>query len=334
MQPFALEKREQGVYCPKGDFFIDPWGEVEASVITHAHGDHARVGASVYYCAQPSKPLLQHRLGANAVIVGKDYGEKFKLGNTWLSFHPAGHILGSAQVRIEVESHVTVVSGDYKRQTDPTCLSFEAVPCDEFLTESTFALPIYRWPEPQEVAEQILHWWEKNAAKGQASILFCYALGKAQRIMALLGRLTDRPVLLHGAMTVLTTLYEEQEIALIPWKRVQEVPKSEYAGSLILAPPSAFGSIWMRKFEPYKTAAASGWMSLRGTRRRAAYDKGFVLSDHADWEALLATIHETKAQKIWTTHGNEDVLSRYLTEVKGMIATPLRLHEWSEEAEE
>jgi len=328
MNPKSIEKTSIGTYCKSGDFYVDPYGSAKISLITHAHGDHARIGSDVYYCASLCEPLLKQRLGSETVIKSFAYGEKFKLGNAWLSFHPAGHILGSAQIRIEVGEHVTVISGDYKRNPDPTCEAFEVVPCHEFVTESTFGLPIYNWDEANTTTQDILNWWKYNAEREQASVLFCYSLGKAQRILGMLNKLTSQPILVHGAIAVLNKVYESLGVSLAPWNLVQEIKDKElYKKSLILAPPSALGSPWLKKFHPCKTALASGWMSVRGTRRRRGVDAGFVLSDHADWKGLLRTAHESCAEKIWVTHGSEDTFAQYLTEFENLTAFPYHLHE-------
>jgi putative mRNA 3-end processing factor len=304
-----------GLRCAAGGFHIDPWGESDVALLTHAHADHARPGSRAYVCAEPSVPLVRKRLGPDASVRGVPYGERMTMGSAIVSFHPAGHVFGSAQVRIETGAEVWVVAGDYKRAPDPTCLPFEVVPCDVFVTEATFALPIYRWVEPATVTAEILEWWDHNRAAGVASILFCYALGKAQRILAELGRLTDRTVLVHGAVEALTRLYREAGVAMLATEAVAEQPKKRsYAGELVLAPLSASGSTWMRRFGAHERAFASGWMRVRGTRRRKGYDRGFVLSDHADWPALLRTIEETGARRVRVTHGYAHELARYLAE--------------------
>ena len=304
-----------GLHCAPGGFHVDPAGAADVAVLTHVHSDHARPGSRTYLCAEPSVPFVRKRLGPDAPVRGVPYGERVRLGSVELSFHPAGHVLGSAQVRIESEGEVWVVSGDYKRAPDPTCLPFEVVPCDVFVTEATFGLPIYRWDEPAGVVAQILEWWDRNRAAGVASVLFCYAMGKAQRILAELSRLTDRTALVHGAVQALTDLYRQAGIGMLPTEPVAEQPaKRSYAGELILAPVSASGSIWMRRFGACETAFASGWMRVRGTRRRKGYDRGFVLSDHADWPALLRTVQDTGARRVRVTHGYADELARYLAE--------------------
>ncbi|MBN9376756.1 MAG: DNA ligase-associated DEXH box helicase [Chlamydiales bacterium 38-26] len=329
MQPHSIIKTRQGIYCDAGQCFIDPWSPTPVALITHAHGDHAYTGSDLYYCSKPCEAILRYRLGADARIIAKPYREKFKLGQAWISFHPAGHILGSSQIRIEVGSNVTVISGDYKRQVDPTCEPFEVLLCDEFLTESTFALPIYSWPSPEQVAQDIFDWWQKNAQQEQASILFCYALGKAQHVQSLLKKYTDQPVLVHGAIAALNQIYEQEGVVLSAWKKPQESDLKNFTHELILAPPSAAGSPWLKRFAPYKTALASGWMAVRGTRRRKGFDTGFILSDHADWNALIGTIEETCAKKVWVTHGNEEVLARYLHQMKKIEAYSFHLAGWS-----
>lgn len=306
-----------GLVCRPGGFHVDPWGAADVAVVTHPHGDHLRPGSRRYLCTTDASPFVRRRLGPDhtAEIVPVPYGEVVRLGETTVSLHPAGHILGSAQVRIESAREVWVVSGDYKRAADPTCAPFEVVACDVFVTEATFGLPIYRWPEPRPVIEEILAWWEAGRAAGQARVLLCYAMGKAQRILAELRALTDRPVMVHGAVEGLTMLYREAGVAMLPTVPVAETKKGQsFAGELILAPPAAAGTTWMRRFGPHETGFASGWMRVRGTRRRRGLDRGFALSDHADWPALLRTIEETRARRVLATHGYADELARHLGE--------------------
>ena len=305
-----------GLWCEAGGFHLDPAGAADLAVVTHVHGDHLQLGSRRYLCAAPSLPFVYKRLGPETRAQGVPYGEKIRLGDVTVSFHPAGHVLGSAQVRIEKDGEVWVVSGDYKRAPDPTCAPFEPLHCDVFITEATFALPIYRWEEPAAVVAQILAWWDANRAAGVASVLFCYAMGKAQRILAELDALVDRPVLVHGAVEGLVEIYRAAGVHMLPTQRVAETPRGRsFAGELILAPPAASGSTWMRRFGATReTAFASGWMRVRGTRRRKGFDRGFALSDHADWPALLETIEETGARRVLVTHGYSDELSRFLRE--------------------
>ncbi len=313
-----------GLYCPAGGFHIDPWRPVARALITHAHGDHARWGSQRYLSTRPALGLLRKRLGADANIATLEYGERVTLGDVTVSFHSAGHILGSAQIRIEHHGEVWVVSGDYKRDPDPTCAPFEPVRCDTFITEATFGLPIYRWDDTRLVAEEVLRWWDGNRTVGRASVLFCYALGKAQRLLGELARLTDREVLVHGATHALVEAYREAGVHMLPTRFVSEVEKgTSFAGALILAPPSAAGSTWMRRFGEHETGFASGWMRVRGNRRRRGYDRGFVLSDHADWPGLLRTAKDSGASRVLATHGYSDTLARYLREHEGIDAAPL-----------
>ncbi|MCY1043548.1 ligase-associated DNA damage response exonuclease [Corallococcus sp. bb12-1] len=322
-RPPLVAVTPQGLYCRAGNFHIDPWRPVERALVTHAHGDHARSGSQRYLAARAGLGLLQRRLGADSVIDTLEYGEKLTVGDTTVSFHPAGHVLGSAQIRIEHQGEVWVVSGDYKRTPDPTCAPFEVVRCHTFITEATFGLPIYRWDDPRLVAQDILRWWDANREAGRSAVLFCYALGKAQRLLAELGKLTDRPAYVHGAVNGLVTAYREAGVEMLPTQLVSETEKgTSFAGALVLAPPSAGGSTWMRRFGEAETAFASGWMRVRGNRRRRGFDRGFVLSDHADWPDLLRTVADTQAEKVLVTHGQTDSLSHYLRD-RGVDASPL-----------
>ncbi len=307
--------RPEGLYCPPGDFYIDPWRPVERAVITHAHGDHARTGNQRYLAAAPGEGILRSRLGQDINLQTLPYGERLNHHGVTLSFHPAGHVLGSAQVRLEYGGEVWVASGDYKVEADGTCTPFEPVACHTFITESTFGLPIYRWQPQSEIFAGIDDWWRANAAAGRASVLFAYSFGKAQRILhgidASIG-----PILVHGAVEPLNQVYRAGGV---------RIPETLYAGdiakndpllrqALIIAPPSASNSTWMRRFGEYSDAFASGWMLLRGTRRRRGVDRGFVLSDHADWPGLLWAVEQTGAERVMVTHGQVNVLVRHLRE--------------------
>jgi putative mRNA 3-end processing factor len=265
---------------------------------------------------------------------GLEYGEVLEFGDVRVSLHSAGHILGSAQVRIEHGGEVWVVSGDFKRDDYPTCAPFEVVPCDVFVTEATFAYPVYRWPEARAVAGEIFEWWEACRTEGRPAVLFSYALGKAQRILAELLHYTDRAVLLHGAMTPLVDIYREAGVPMVPTRPVSDFSrKRSFEGELILAPPSASGSKWMRRFKGASTGFASGWMQIRGNRRRRGYDRGFVLSDHADWPSLVRTIEECGARRVLATHGSTEVLVEHLKE-RGIHAEPLATPYGDERAED
>ncbi|ROQ51462.1 ligase-associated DNA damage response exonuclease [Pseudomonas putida] len=307
--------RPEGLYCPPGDFYIDPWRPVERAVITHGHGDHARNGNRHYLTASPGAGILRSRLGADINLQTLDYGQRLDHGGVTLSLHPAGHVLGSAQVRLEYRGEVWVASGDYKVEPDGTCAPFEPVRCHTFITESTFGLPIYRWEPQQQIFDQINAWWRENITLGKASVLFCYSFGKAQRILHGLDPSLG-PILVHGAVEPLNRVYREAGVALPATLHASEMDKHDprMRQALILAPPSAAGSSWMRRFGDYSDAFASGWMRLRGTRRRRGLDRGFVLSDHADWPGLLWAIEQTGAQRVMVTHGSVAVLVRYLCE--------------------
>jgi putative mRNA 3-end processing factor len=314
----VVQVTENGIYCPSGDFYIDPWGPVERAVITHAHSDHARSGSKRYLTAQPGQWLLRARLGEDADIEAAPYGETVSLNGTHVAFHPAGHVLGSSQVRLEYRGEVWVVSGDYKLEPDATCATFEPVRCHTFLTESTFGLPIYRWRPQAQVFEQIAAWWRSNQEKGKASLLFAYALGKAQRVLAGIDP-SIGPIYTHGAVEKLTQIYRAAGIPLADTTHVASAVEQDWSRALILAPPSANGTPWMRRFGPISTGFVSGWMRIRGARRRRSLDRGFVLSDHADWPALLTAIDATGASSVWVTHGYRHPLVRWLSE-KGLQA--------------
>ena len=315
-----LTETSSGLWCAAGGFHIDPWEPVERAVITHAHGDHARPGSAAYLCSAPCVPLLQRRFGPDATIESVPYGQQLSLGDVRLSFHPAGHVLGSAQVRVESADGVWVVAGDYKRAADPTCMPFEPLSCDVFVTESTFGLPMYRWDATPAVIAYIKSWWDSNRDAGRTSVLFCYTIGKAQRLLAELMRVTDRPVYVHGMMLGMIDVYRESGVQMLPVTPVIERSSrsrstaTSFAGELVLAPLSARGTPWMRRLGDLSDAFASGLMRVRGVRRQRGYDRGFVLSDHADWPGLLQTIAETGASRVLATHGYAEPLARYLSE--------------------
>ena len=309
-----LESTDRGLYCASGDFYIDPWKPVDRAVITHAHGDHARWGSSSYLGARAGERVLRTRLGASASITTVEYGEPVVLNGVHLSLHPAGHILGSAQVRVEHRGEVWVASGDYKTEPDPTCAPFAPVRCNTFITESTFGLPIYRWPSQADVFRELLEWWRANRVAGRASVVFAYALGKAQRVLAgLLGE--EGVIYTHGAVERLNRDYRESGVPMPVTAYASAQPRGhDWSGALVVAPPSAGGSPWMRRFGQSATAFASGWMAVRGMRRRRSVDRGFVLSDHVDWPSLLATIAATGAERVLVTHGYREPLVRWLQE--------------------
>jgi putative mRNA 3-end processing factor len=306
--------RPEGLYCPQGDLYIDPWRPVERAVITHAHGDHARPGHAHYLAAASSEHVLKARLG-EITLQTLPYGESIVQNGVSLSLHPAGHVLGSAQIRLEHGGEVWVVSGDYKLEAEATCAQFEPVRCHTFVSESTFGLPIYCWRPQAEIFADIAAWWRRNAGAQRASVLFCYALGKAQRIQAGLdaaGASDIGTLICHGAIEPLNRAYRASGIDLPPTRNVADVAKPDLRAALVLAPPSAGGTPWLRRFGDLSDGFASGWMQLRGARRRRSLDRGFALSDHADWPGLNAAIAATGAARVIVTHGQVAVMVRWL----------------------
>lgn len=313
--------RPEGLYCPPGNFYIDPWRPVDRAVITHAHGDHARPGHGHYLAAAESSTVMRTRLG-DVDLTALPYGETLRHNGVEVSLHPAGHVLGSAQVRIEHRGEVWVVSGDYfvagerddARERKSTCAPFEPVRCHCFVTEATFGLPIYRWAPQEEVFASIDAWWRANAEDARASVILAYALGKAQRILQGVDR-TIGAIVVHGAVEAVNRAYRAAGVELPPTSLVTEVEdRALLRRCLVVAPPSAQRSPWLRRFGEYGDAFASGWMQVRGTRRRRAVDRGFVLSDHADWPGLLRAIAATGATRVIVTHGFGSVMVRWLEE--------------------
>jgi putative mRNA 3-end processing factor len=324
MANHLAELTDSGLYCAAGNFYIDPWRPVARAVITHAHSDHAHWGSDHYLVTEAGERLYRIRLGADAKLHSLPYGQSVNINGVKVSFHPAGHILGSAQVRIEHKGEVWVVSGDYKLRPDPTCAPFEHLRCHSFISEATFGLPIYRWPDPETVFEEINAWWRANQAAGKASVIFAYAVGKAQRIAAGVDAGIG-PIFTHGAVEKMMAEYRASGVALPTTTPVYEAPKKfDWSQALIIAPPSAQSSAWMRRFGTASTAFASGWMNIRGARRRRALDRGFVMSDHGDWDELLKAIQATEAPQVWVTHGYVHVLARYLREELGLDGRELR----------
>jgi putative mRNA 3-end processing factor len=305
-----------GIYCPQGKFYIDPWRPVSKALITHAHADHACWGHQVYIAHNLSIPFLLYRYGSpHSSFEGVEYGAPFSINGVTVSFHPAGHIIGSSQIRVEFKGEVWVASGDYKLENDGLCPPFEPVKCDTFITESTFGLPCFQW-EPQHIIfDEINQWWAANRSQDITSILIGYSLGKAQRLLSGLNP-SIGPIFAHGSIWNLTELIRPLYPHLPPMEKVvvKETPKEALKGALILAPPSTINSVWLKRFFPHRIGYASGWMALRGIRRRKAADRGFVLSDHADWSSLQQAVKESGAQKVIVTHGFTNILARYLSE--------------------
>jgi putative mRNA 3-end processing factor len=320
----VIVQTSSGLYSEAGGFHIDPWLPVDRALITHAHADHAHAGSAAYLCADACAPLLRRRL-PDARIETLPYRVRQRIGDVDVTFHPAGHVLGSAQIRLEHRGEVWVASGDYKRAGDPTCEPFEPVRCHTFITEATFALPVYSWDAASTVVDDILAWWRQNRADDRPSVLFCYVLGKAQRILAELRDRTDAPIHLHGAMCAMTEAYRESGIEMAAAERITDSVRGRVlAHSLVLAPLSARGTRWMKRLPRASDAFASGLMRIRGVRRQRAFDRGFALSDHADWPALLSSIDETGASRVLVTHGWSDALARYLVETRGVETGTLK----------
>jgi putative mRNA 3-end processing factor len=308
-----LEFTDRGIYCPPADVYIDPWRPVPRALITHGHSDHARWGHGAYLCTPSAAPVIRYRLG-DIRLETLDYGHQRAINGVNFSFHPAGHIVGSAQIRVEHRGEVWVVSGDYKLENDGLAEPFEPVACHTFITESTFGLPIYRWAPQQAVMREINDWWRTNQAAGKTSVLFAYALGKAQRLLAGLDT-SIGTIYTHGAVENTNKILREQGVVLPRTVRVNStIPKQSFPGNMVIAVPSALGSPWLRKFQPAALGYASGWMQMRGTRRRRSVDRGFVMSDHADWAGLNTAVQETGAERVFVTHGYTETFARWLRE--------------------
>ncbi len=312
MEQPLLAFTDRGIYCAQADVYLDPWKPVKKAIITHGHADHSRYGHEQYITHPSNIPIIRHRLG-DIRVRGVAWGETFRVNGVQFSLHPAGHIIGSSQVRVEYQGEVWVFSGDYKLEDDGLAVPYEPVRCHTFITECTFGLPAFKWLPQEEVFRQIHEWWATNQQEGKTSVLFGYSLGKAQRLLKHLD-LNLGTIYTHGAIENMNEVV--REVAdLPPTTRItRETTKEELRGNLVLAPPSAHGSPWIRKMVPFVTASASGWMTFRGARRRRAVDRGFVLSDHCDWQGLLQAIGETGAEKVICTHGYTEIFSRYLRE--------------------
>ncbi|MCB0518592.1 MAG: ligase-associated DNA damage response exonuclease [Lewinellaceae bacterium] len=325
-----LQFNENGIYCPDGNFYIDPWKPVGRAITTHAHSDHARPGSKHYLAHRDSSAVMRLRLGADISLQTLGYGEPLAINGVKVSLYPAGHIPGSAQVRVEKGGEVWVVSGDYKIQPDGVCEPFEPVPCHTFITESTFGLPVYHWQPQSLVFQDINNWWRQNQSAGKVSVLCGYSLGKAQRIVKNIDLGIGR-VFSHGAIfNVNETLREAGlDLPFLP-KVTDGFSKKDFEGALIVAPPSVGGTTWLKRFGPHSLAVCSGWMQVRGNARRRNVDRGFVLSDHADWDGLLYAVKATAAEKVFVTHGFTSIFSRYLNET-GIQAAEVKTEFGTEE---
>lgn len=309
----VLNFTDRGLYCPAGDFYVDPWRPVDRALITHGHADHARAGHNRYLMTKAAEPVIRHRLG-KITSQTTDFAKVHQIGGAKVSFHPAGHVPGSAQIRIEVAGEVWVASGDYKVENDGLSEAFEPVQCHSFITECTFGLPVFSWQPQARVAQQINDWWRINAANGLHSLLGAYSLGKAQRLLNMIDSEIG-PILCHTAVENTNAVMRNQGLVLPETTLVTpDTDIKSLAPAMIVAPPSAFGSNWARQFGRVSTGFASGWMQMRGVRRRRSVDRGFVVSDHADWDGLNQVIKETGAENIYTTHGYTDIFARWLSE--------------------
>jgi len=323
---------DKGLFCAAGNFYIDPWKPVERAVITHAHSDHAYFGHKYYLCHNDSKPILQLRLGDNNYETIQ-WGKTIIMNGVKVSLHPAGHIIGSSQIRVEYNGEVWVVSGDYKTEDDGLSGKFEPIQCNTFITESTFGLPIYKWKPQKEIFENIINWIAKNKESGKTSVLLAYSLGKAQRVLQNIKE-TTQTIFAHGAIFNTQQTLIDAGWDITPVVRITpETPKELLKGSVVIAPPSAHGTSWMKKFQPYSVGVCSGWMQVRGNARRRNVDAGFALSDHADWDGLLQSVKATGAEKVFVTHGFQSAFSRYLNEEGIAIAAEVKTEYGNEDEE-
>lgn len=327
-----VEFTDKGLYCPPGKFYIDPWKPVEKAIITHAHSDHARWGSASYLCHRYSLPLLKLRLG-DINVQAAEWNEPVLLNGVKISLHPAGHIIGSSQVRIEYNGEVWLISGDYKTENDGLSGAFEPVKCNTFISESTFGLPLYRWKPQKEIFNSIQEWINTNRQEGKTSVLIAYSLGKAQRVLSCLKE-TGARIFVHGAVwnvhqTLLQAGFNLPEVERV----TPETPKENLKASIVIAPPSAESSPWIKRFTPYSVGVCSGWMQVRGNVRRSNADAGFALSDHADWAGLLEAVKATGAERVYATHGFQAAFSRYLNET-GITATEVKTEYGGEEEEQ
>jgi putative mRNA 3-end processing factor len=323
---------DKGLYCEKGNFYIDPWKPVDKAIITHAHGDHARFGSKNYLCHTFTKPILRLRLGENNYQT-LQWNEPVFINGIKVSLHPAGHIIGSSQVRIECNGEVWVISGDYKTEDDGLSAKFEPLICNTFITESTFGLPIYKWKPQQLIYDNIINWISKNKENGKTSLLLAYSLGKAQRVLQAIKE-TAQTIYAHGAVFNMQQMLIDNGWKLTTVERITpDTPKELLKGTVVVAPPSADGTPWMKKFHPYSVGICSGWMQVRGNIRRRNADAGFALSDHADWDGLLQTIKATEAERLFVTHGFQSAFSRYCNEENIAISAEVKTQYGSEDEE-
>lgn len=312
----------KGLYCAVGDFYIDPWRPVQHAVVSHAHSDHAFAGMQTYYSTPLTAAVMRLRLGADITVNEHYYGEPFFINGVKISLHPAGHVPGSAQIRIEVDGRVWVATGDFKLEDDGISTPFEAVECEGLITEATFGLLIYRWQPQAQVASEMKAWWKENQVQGKTSLLYGYSFGKAQRLLTMMSGANMPPIYAHGAVYNVTEVLRLAGMDLPPLLPLPDVTHKEAIapGALILAPPSAANTPWLKRFPAKEEAFVSGWMAIRSSRRSRNIGRGFVMSDHADWPALISAIEQSKAQFVQPFCGSKNQLSRYLREELNLTA--------------
>jgi putative mRNA 3-end processing factor len=309
-----LEFTDKGIYCAQGKFYIDPWKPVDDAVITHAHSDHACWGHKHYLAHHLSKEVLLYRLG-DIQLQTVEYGETVMKNGVSISLFPAGHVIGSAQIRVEYQGEVWVVSGDYKTEDDGISTPCEPVKCHHFISECTFGMPVYQWKPQAQIFDEVNNWWRSNVSNGLATVIVGYSLGKSQRILQNLD-LSIGKVYTHGVIENTNEALRRNGIILNPTTRITpDTPREDIRKGIVIAPPSSIGTPWMRKFNPYSFGYCSGWMAIRGAKRRRAADRGFILSDHADWDGLIGAIDATGCEKVYLTHGYTATFARYLTEI-------------------
>ncbi|MEM0900711.1 MAG: ligase-associated DNA damage response exonuclease [Pseudomonadota bacterium] len=330
-----LRPTDRGLYCPPGDFYIDPVRPVERALITHGHADHARAGHTHVMATRETLDIMGIRYGANFANATQEaaLGEVLNVNGVTISWHPAGHVLGSAQIAVEQDATRIVASGDYKRRRDPTCATFQVVECDVFITEATFGLPVFRHPEDREEIQRLLASVERFPER--AHLVGAYALGKAQRVIKLIREQGyDKPIYIHGAMQKLCDYYQSQGIDLGPLApaTIEKDAKDQFAGTIVVGPPSAFADKWARRFPDPVACFASGWMRVRQRAKQRGVELPLILSDHSDWDELTQTIRETGASEIWVTHGREEALVRWC-ELQQIKARPLNIVGYEDEAE-
>jgi len=317
-----LEVTPSGLYCPQGDFYIDPWRRVPRAIVTHAHADHARPGCDRYLCASPGKLLLRERVGSRAPIDTLRFHESIVINGVHVSLASSGHILGAAQVVLEHGGVTWAVTGDYKTQADPTCDPFQQVEADVLITESTFGLPLYRWQDPDAIAAQINQWWRDNQQNGRTSVLLAYSLGKAQRLAAMIDPSIGQ-IVAHGAVMKMVRAYRDSGVRLPPIDAVPSSARKVGGGrALVIAPPSVRGSRWLRLFGDVKVAMVSGWMFLQSEWHTRGFEHGFAISDHADFPGLISVIEGSRARRVLVTHGTSESLAELLRQ-RGLDASVL-----------